>query len=84
MNKEVHGMTTTIKSRSVLATVPSGPAIDSAQALWATRELNAIIQNLGADSPVAMVLRHAQREIASLTTSAGEQATVIGPFRVAA
>ncbi len=72
-----------IESRLSSTCVPVSPAIDEAQALWAMRELEGIIDQLGSDSPVAMVLRHARREIVSLTT-ASNTGTVVGPFRVAA
>jgi hypothetical protein len=64
------------------AFVPEIPAIDISEARWAAQELAAMIDKLGPDSPVGMVLRQARRELASLTQSA--TATVVGPFRVAA
>lgn len=71
-----------IESRLSVVPTPIAPAIDEVQALWAMRELESMIEQLGGDSPVAMVLRHARREIVSLTTATA--GTVIGPFRVAA
>lgn len=62
------------------ALVPEVPTIDLSEAQWAAAELTALIQKLGPDSPVSMVLRQARRELASLTPSAA----VIGPFRIAA
>ena len=72
----------TIAMRPSTADLAS-PAIDTAQALWVTRELETLIEQLGYDSPVAMVLHHARREIVSLM-AASSDGTVIGPFRVAA
>jgi hypothetical protein len=62
--------------------VPEIPSIDISEARWAAEELAVMIQKLGPDSPVSLVLRQARRELASLTQSAS--ATVVGPFRVAA
>jgi hypothetical protein len=64
------------------AFAPEIPTIDVSEARWAAQELAAMIDKLGPDSPVSMVLRQARRELASLTQSA--TATVVGPFRVAA
>jgi hypothetical protein len=64
------------------AFTPELPSIDISEARWAAEELASMIQKLGPDSPVSMVLRQARRELASLTQSAS--ATVVGPFRVAA
>lgn len=62
--------------------LPATPAIDASEARWAATELAALIERLGPDSPVSLVLRQARRELASLVQSPG--ATVVGPFRVAA
>jgi hypothetical protein len=64
------------------ALAPELPSIDISEARWAAQELAALIDKLGPDSPVTLVLRQARRELASLTQSAS--ATVVGPFRVAA
>ncbi|HJZ56918.1 MAG TPA: hypothetical protein VKE74_18255 [Gemmataceae bacterium] len=64
------------------ALVPEAPTIDTSEARWASAELGALIEKLGPDSPVSLVLRQARRELASLAGS--ETATVVGPFRVAA
>ena len=64
------------------AFAPEIPAIDISEARWAAQELAAMIDKLGPDSPVSMVLRQARRELASLAQST--TATVVGPFRVAA
>lgn len=64
------------------ALVPETPTIDISEARWASDELAAMIQKLGPDSPVSLVLRQTRRELASLAQSA--TATVVGPFRVAA
>lgn len=61
---------------------PELPAIDVTEARWAIEYLGLMIEKLGPDSPVSMVLRQARRELMSLTQSAGT--TVIGPLRIAA
>ncbi len=63
---------------------PSAPAIDAGEAIWAVRELSRLIGQTPADSAVALVLRHARRELASLTSGHDAPATVVGPFRIAA
>jgi len=70
-------------TRRASVSEPIGPTIDSAQALWAIRELETLVDQLGADSPVAMVFRHARQELVSLM-NAEEPSIVLGPFRVAA
>ncbi|WP_145242644.1 hypothetical protein [Urbifossiella limnaea] len=65
------------------AFAPQSPAIDVSEARWATEELAALIGRLEADSPVALVLKHARREIASLTQQQ-QPARVVGPLRIAA
>ena len=74
---------TATKTRPFSTPVPTGPSIDKGEALWAAQELAILIDKVGEDSPVAMVLRHARREITSLTT-APTAGKVIGPFRIAA
>jgi hypothetical protein len=69
-----------VSNPSVL--VPEVPSIDISEARWAAEELAVMIQKLGPDSPVTLVLRQARRELVSLTQSA--PGTVVGPFRVAA
>jgi hypothetical protein len=64
------------------ALVPDVPTIDLSEAHWAAAELTALIEKLGHDSPVSMVLRQARRELASLATCTGT--SVVGPLRVAA
>lgn len=64
------------------ALIPPVPTIDVSEARWASAEVTALIEQLGPDSPVAMVLRNARRELASLAQSG--TATVVGPFRAAA
>jgi hypothetical protein len=61
---------------------PQSPAIDATEARWAADELAVLINRLGPDSPVSLVLRHARRELTSLTQDAVPR--VVGPFRVAA
>jgi len=69
-----------VSNPSVL--IPSAPTIDVSEARWACEEVAALIDRLGPDSPAAMVLRNARRELASLAQSG--TATVVGPFRAAA
>lgn len=69
-----------ISDPSVLS--PELPAIDISEARWAVEYLSLMIEKLGPDSPVSMVLMQARRELTSLTQSAS--ATVMGPLRIAA
>ncbi len=69
-----------ISDPSVL--IPEAPAIDISEARWAVEYLSLMIEKLGPDSPVSMVLMQARRELASLTQSAGTK--VVGPLRIAA
>ena len=69
---------------NTLAFVPEIPTIDVTEARWASGEIAALIDHLGADSPVSMVLRHARRQLASLTASGPAAGSVVGPFRIAA
>jgi hypothetical protein len=73
--------------RVMIVTNPSAltaeiPTIDISEARWVAAELALMIQKLGPDSPVGLVLRQARREVTSLAQSAG--ATVVGPFRAVA
>lgn len=61
---------------------PESPTIDVSEARWAFEELATLIEKLSLDSPVSLVLRQARRELASLMQSSN--ATLIGPFRIAA
>lgn len=72
----------TLTTRLVGDSSSNSPPIDSVQAFWAVRELDLMIDQLGSDSPVALVLQHARREILSLMSSRAGQ--VVGPYRVAA
>jgi len=69
-----------ISDPSVL--LPETPKIDISEARWAAEYLSLMIEKLGPESPVSLVLMQARRELVSLapTTSA----TVIGPLRIAA
>lgn len=69
-----------ISDPSVLT--PEMPAIDISEARWAVEYLGLMIEKLGPESPVSMVLMQARRELTSLTQSSS--ATVIGPLRIAA
>ncbi|HSQ57949.1 MAG TPA: hypothetical protein VLM40_19655 [Gemmata sp.] len=62
--------------------IPEAPAIDVVEARWAVEYLSLMIEKLGPDSPVAMVLMQARRELTSLTQ--GARNSVIGPLRIAA
>lgn len=63
------------------ALLPELPTIDISEARWAAEYLSLMIDKLGPDSPVTLVLRQTRRELASLAQSA---TTVVGPFRFAA
>jgi len=69
-----------ISDPSVL--VPELPTIDISEARWAIEYLGLMIERLGPDSPVSMVLMQTRRELMSLAQSAS--ATVMGPLRIAA
>lgn len=64
------------------AVVPETPAIDHFEAQWAVEYLSLMIEKLGPDSPVTLILRQTRRELASLTQSSG--AMILGPIRIAA
>jgi hypothetical protein len=70
-----------VTNTSVL--LPEAPAIDVTEARWAVEYLTLMIEKLGPESAVSLVLMQARRELASLTQSAGGS-TVIGPLRIAA
>ena len=69
-----------ISDPSVL--VPNAPVIDAGEARWAIEYLSLMIEKVGPESPVGMVLMQARRELMSLAQSAS--ATVVGPLRIAA
>jgi hypothetical protein len=69
-----------ISDPSVL--VPEAPTIDISEARWAVEYLSLMIEKLGTDSPVGMVLMQARRELTSLTQNT--RGTVVGPLRIAA
>ena len=69
-----------ISDPSVL--VPETPVIDATEARWAVEYLSLMIEEVGPDSPVGMVLMQTRRELASLTQSSGSR--VVGPLRIAA
>ncbi len=69
-----------ISDPSVL--VPEMPVIDISEARWAMEYLSLMIEQLGPDSPVGMVLTQTRRELASFVHS--PSATVMGPLRIAA
>jgi len=64
------------------ALVPEAPVIDISEARWAVEYLTLMIDKVGPESPVGMLLMQTRRELASLAQSAG--ASVMGPLRIAA
>lgn len=64
--------------------LPEAPTIDISEARWAVEYLSLMIEKLGPESAVSLVLMQARRELNSLTESAGANATVLGPVRIAA
>jgi hypothetical protein len=62
--------------------MPELPTIDISEAKWAVEYLSLLIEKLGPESPVTLILRQTRRELASLTQSTS--ATVMGPVRIAA
>ncbi|AWM40887.1 hypothetical protein GobsT_05530 [Gemmata obscuriglobus] len=62
--------------------LPEAVAIDISEARWAAEYLSLMIEQLGPESSVSLVLMQARRELASLARD--PSATVIGPFRIAA
>ncbi len=62
--------------------IPEAATIDISEARWAVEYLSLMINKLGPESSVSLILMQARRELASLTQSSS--ATVIGPIRVAA
>ena len=69
-----------ISDPSVL--VPETPVIDATEARWAVEYLSLMIEKVGPDSPVGMVLMQTRRELASLMQSSGSR--IMGPLRIAA
>ncbi|MBP3957931.1 hypothetical protein J8F10_21975 [Gemmata sp. G18] len=69
-----------ISDPSVL--IPEAATIDISEARWAAEYLSLMIEQLGPESSVSLVLMQARRELASLAKS--PSATVIGPLRIAA
>jgi hypothetical protein len=69
-----------VTNTSVL--LPEAPEIDIHEARWAVEYLSLMIEKLGAESSVSLVLMQARRELASLAQS--PSATVVGPLRIAA
>jgi hypothetical protein len=62
--------------------VPETPVIDPIEARWAVEYLSLMIEKVGPDSPVGMVLMQTRRELASLVQ--GMRPRVMGPLRIAA
>ncbi len=69
-----------VTNTSVL--LPETPSIDISEARWAVEYLALMIEKLGPESSVSLVLMQARRELASLARSSS--ATVVGPIRIAA
>lgn len=69
-----------VTNTSVL--MPEAATIDISEARWAVEYLSLMIEKLGPESSVSLVLMQARRELMSLTHS--PSATVMGPFRIAA
>ena len=51
------------------ALIPEMPTIDISEARWAVEYLSLLIEKLGPDSPVTMILRQTRRELTSLAQS---------------
>jgi hypothetical protein len=64
------------------ALIPEIPTIDVTEARWAVEYLSLMIDKLGPESPVTLVLRQTRRELASLTQN--DSSTIVGPIRIAA
>ncbi|MCS6865025.1 MAG: hypothetical protein RMJ56_01345 [Gemmataceae bacterium] len=64
------------------ALMTEAPAIDLGEARWAIEYLSLMIDQLGPESSVRLVLMQAQRELKSLTESA--PSVILGPIRIAA
>jgi hypothetical protein len=69
-----------ISDPSVL--LPEAPEIDISEARWAVEYLSLMVEKLGTESAVSLVLMQARRELASLAQNSS--ATVVGPLRIAA
>ncbi len=67
------------------ALLTEAPAIDISEARWAIEYLSLMIDQLGPESSVSLVLMQARRELKSLTESAENVPPVVcGPIRIAA
>lgn len=71
----------TVSDPSVLL-FPEAATVDISEARWAAEYLSLMIQQLGPESSVSLVLMQARRELKSLTHA--PSATVVGPLRIAA
>lgn len=69
-----------VTNASVL--LPEAPAINISEARWAVEYLSLMIEKLGPESSVSLVLMQARRELASIAQSAS--GSVVGPIRIAA
>ena len=69
-----------ISDPSVL--IPETATIDITEARWAVEYLSLMIEKLGPESSVSLVLMQSRRELASLAQSA--RSTCVGPLRIAA
>ena len=71
-----------VTNTSVL--LPEAPAIDISEARWAAEYLSLMIEKLGPESAVSLVLMQSRRELLSLAQSASSDVMVVGPIRIAA
>lgn len=71
----------TVSDPSVLL-FPESSTVDLSEARWAAEYLSLMIDQLGPESSVGLVLMQARRELKSLAHT--PSATVVGPLRIAA
>jgi hypothetical protein len=62
--------------------LPETPVINISEARWAVEYLTLMIEKLGPESSVSLVLMQARRELVSLAQN--PSASVVGPLRIAA
>ncbi len=71
-----------IGSETIPFVASQAPEIDPVETRWVSNELMQLLQQVAPDSPAAMVVENARRELESLIRSAAETPRVLGPFRV--
>ena len=64
--------------------LPETPAIDISEARWAVEYLSLMIDKLGPESAVSLVLMQALRANWRVSRQSAQRATVVGPIRIAA